>query len=168
MNTNSTTDAATATIIETESTTDLLIRRDFTHQNELVWKCFSDETLVTQWMLGPPGWEKVHNEMNFQVGASFRWKWENPSDNSAIEITGTYQNIETCGLIQNSETVHLGPGIEKHSNVSIRFNEISTGTRIETIIKYNSTADRDAALTMGLVDVMEMGYQQIEQILNKQ
>ncbi len=86
------------------------------------------------------GRDKIYSKMEFQIGSSFRWKWGNSSDNTIIEIDSIYKIIETYTLIQNSETVLLGPRIENHSAIS--FSEHNLSTCIETHICYTSTADR--------------------------
>jgi hypothetical protein len=51
------------------------------------------------------------------------------------------------------------------SIITVTFNETNGITSVATSIKYASKADRDAAMSTGLTDGMEMSYKQLDGVL---
>jgi hypothetical protein len=51
------------------------------------------------------------------------------------------------------------------SIVTVTFNETNGITNVATLIKYASQADRDAAMSTGMTDGMEMSYQSLDGVL---
>ena len=49
--------------------------------------------------------------------------------------------------------------------VTVIFNEGNGVTNVATSIKYASKADRDAAMSTGMTDGMEMSYKQLDGVL---
>ena len=51
------------------------------------------------------------------------------------------------------------------SIITVTFNETNGITNVATSIKYASKADRDAAMSTGMTDGMEMSYKQLDGVL---
>jgi len=51
------------------------------------------------------------------------------------------------------------------SVITVTFNETAGITNVATLIKFASKADRDAAVSTGMTDGMEMSYKQLDEIL---
>ena len=51
------------------------------------------------------------------------------------------------------------------SIITVTFNETNGITNVTTSIKYASKADRDAAMSTGMTDGMEMSYKQLDAVL---
>ena len=51
------------------------------------------------------------------------------------------------------------------SIITVVFNETNGITHVVTSIKYASKADRDAAMSTGMTDGMEMNYKQLDGVL---
>jgi hypothetical protein len=49
--------------------------------------------------------------------------------------------------------------------ITITFDEIEGITNVATLIKFASKADRDAAVSTGMTDGMEMSYKQLDGVL---
>jgi uncharacterized protein YbaA (DUF1428 family) len=49
--------------------------------------------------------------------------------------------------------------------ITVTFNETDGITNVATWIKYASKADRDAAMSTGMTDGMEMSYKQLDGVL---
>ena len=51
------------------------------------------------------------------------------------------------------------------SIVTVTFVEVNGTTNVETSIKFASQSDRDAAMSTGMTDGMEMSYQSLDVVL---
>jgi hypothetical protein len=51
------------------------------------------------------------------------------------------------------------------SIITVTFNEANGTTNVSTSIKFASQADRDAAMSTGMTDGMEMSYKELDGVL---
>jgi len=151
------------------SDNEVQVERSFDASAELVWRAFTEPVLVKRWMLGPPGWSMPVCEMNFRVGGEYRWKWRSDEDGKEFGFSGEFRDIERLTKFVHTENYESGDlddsmG-EKGTLVTITFVERDEATTVATLIEYSSSEDRDAALSTGMTDGMEMGYKLLDGVL---
>ncbi|MFN3149156.1 SRPBCC domain-containing protein [Bremerella sp.] len=152
----------------TPSDTQVEVIRGFDSPVNLVWKMFTEQELVSRWMLGPPGWSMPVCEMDFRVGGKYENRFRNDEDGTEFGWVGEFREIETQRQIIHDESYGLAGDTDEMSNtsvVTITFQENGNGTRVNTLIEYASQEARDAALATGMTVAMEMGYQRIDDLL---
>jgi uncharacterized protein YndB with AHSA1/START domain len=116
-----------------------------------------------------PGWSMPVCEMATHVGGKYRWRWRN-ENGQEFGFTGEMLEVALHSKIAHTQIYDPGDcafgsmGVEP-SIVTVTFNEINGITNVATSIKYASKADRDAAMSTGMTDGMEMSYQSLDGVL---
>lgn len=155
--------------VSTPSDQEVLIKRSFDAPAKLVWRAYTEPELMRRWLTAMPGWSMPVCEMNTDVGGKYRWRWR--EDGSGVEFGFTGEMLE---VEPNSKIVHTqeyDPGTmggsmgDGASVITVTFNENDGVTDVVTIIKFASKADRDAAISTGMTDGMEMSYKQLDGVL---
>lgn len=150
------------------SETEVAVTRSFDAPVELVWKAFTEPELVRRWMLGPPGWTMPVCEMDFRVGGAFRWQWRSDEGNQEFGFVGEFQLIEPNAKIVHTERFqsgNVGVSMARETLVTVTFREANGITTVVTSIAYSFKEDRDAALSTGMTDGMEMSYRLLDEVL---
>ncbi|WKV10608.1 SRPBCC domain-containing protein [Marivirga harenae] len=151
------------------SETKVEVIRKFDSSVESVWKPFTNTSLVSQWMLGPPGWSMPICEIDFRIGGIYRNVFRNEVEGLEIDITGAFRKIATHQKIVQDEQHKIGSskgGITKSTVVTLTFEPVGESTNVRTLIEYGSKKERDEALATGMGDAMEMGYCRIDELLS--
>jgi uncharacterized protein YndB with AHSA1/START domain len=156
-------------VVKSLSETKVEVVRRFDSPVESVWKPFTDASLVSQWMLGPPGWSMPVCEMDFRINGIYENVFRNEVEGTEITIAGTFREIITHRKIVQDEQHKIGSsegGITNKTEVTLTFEPVSDGTNVRTLIEYGSKKQRDEALATGMAAAMEMGYCRIDDILS--
>ena len=146
--------------------------RSFRAPRALVYRAYTEPTLLKRWLLGPPGWTLPVCEMDVRVGGRYRWQWRSDEGNQQFGFAGTFREVEPASRLVHTEaydpgTVGFGyPG--KEAIVTVSFNEDAGVTTVTTLIDYGSKEARDAAVKTGMTDGMEMSYQLLDTVLAEQ
>ncbi len=153
--------------VRTPSDTQVEVSRRFASSVALVWRALTEPALVNRWLLGPPGWSMPVCESDFRVGGSYEYGWRS-EDGGEFGFVGEFQEIEQHSKIVHTEGLRAGsPGAEVAggSLVTINFEEMGGATKVVTTIEYPSKEARDAVLTQGMTDGMEMSYRHLDELL---
>ena len=153
----------------TPSDTEVRVSRAFNAPARLVWRAYTEPELMQRWMLGPPGWTMPVCEMEVKPRGKFRWRWHNAKSGKEFGFYGEYREIEPYKRIVHTE--HYDPGdvgndMGGGSLITVAFEEADGATKMITSMQFKSKQDRDAALSTGMTDGMEMSYQQLDQLLD--
>jgi uncharacterized protein YndB with AHSA1/START domain len=146
------------------------VTRSFKAPRAVVYRCYTEPTLVRRWLLGPPGWTMPVCEMDLRVGGSYRWRWRSNEDKSEFGFTGVFRKLEPGTRIvhtQNYDPGTTGVGMgEGEAIVTVTFAESNGVTTVTTLIDFGSEKTRDASVATGMTDGMEQSYQLLEQVLS--
>lgn len=108
-------------------------------------------------------------EMDMRVGGEYQWRWRNDEDGMEFGFTG--EVLEVVPHVRIVHTQAFDPGNMdvsmggEPSIITVTFDEIDGITNVATTIKYASPADRDAALSTGMTNGMEMSYTKLDEVL---
>ena len=108
-------------------------------------------------------------EMATHVGGKYRWRWRH-EDGQEFGFTGEMLEVALHSKIAHTQIYDPGDsgfgsmGGEP-SIITVTFNEVNGVTSVATSIKFASKADRDAAISTGMTDGMEMSYQSLDGVL---
>jgi uncharacterized protein YndB with AHSA1/START domain len=146
--------------------------RSFRAPRALVWRAYSEPELVRRWMLGPPGWSMPVCEMDLRVGGKFRWTWKSDEDDSQFGFHGEYLEVDPPNRVRHTEIFDPGDvggtmGEGNAALVTVTFEEVDGRTTVTTLIDFGSKEGRDAALSTGMTDGMEMSYQLLDALLTE-
>jgi uncharacterized protein YndB with AHSA1/START domain len=154
--------------VSTPSDREVLVKRSFDAPVKLVWRAYTEPDLMRRWLTAMPGWTMPVCEMTTQVGEKYRWRWR---DENGVEFGFTGEMLEVALHLKIVHTQLFDPGDMggsmggEPSIITVTFNETGGITNVTTSIKYASKADRDAAISTGMTEGMEMSYQALDGVL---
>ena len=149
---------------------EVVVTRSFNAKRDLVWEAYTKPELVKRWLLGPPGWTMPVCEMDVRVGGEFRWVWRSEEDGSQFGFHGEFKEVEKPAKIRHTETYDPGDiggsmGESGEAMVTLTLTEKGGITTLSTRVDYGSKEARDAAVSTGMTDGMEMSYQKLDALL---
>jgi len=148
---------------------EVLVKRGFDAPVKLVWQAYTEPALMRRWLQGPPGWSMPVCEMVTHVGGKYRWRWRNDENGQEFGFTGEMLEVNLHAKIVHTQIFEPGNlGIsmgDEPTIVTVTFHETNGITTVATTIKYASQADRDAAMSTGMTDGMEMNYKVLDGVL---
>jgi uncharacterized protein YndB with AHSA1/START domain len=155
------------------SDTSVRVTRDFRAPRTLVWQAHTDPKLVKRWMLGPPGWSMPVCEMDVRPGGKYRWRWRSDESGAEFGFFGEFREVDAPARMVHAE--HYDPGTmtadmdtTQPAIIQTSFSENSGITTLEMIMTFASKDIRDAAVSTGMTDGMEMGYERLDKLFAEQ
>lgn len=155
--------------VSTPSDREVLVKRSFDAAADLVWQAYTEPALMRRWLTAMPGWSMPVCEMTTEVGGKYRWRWRDDENGVEFGFTGEMLEVEPHSKIVHTQIYDpgtmggsMGDGA---SIITVTFNETDGITNVATLIKFASKADRDAAVSTGMTDGMEMSYKQLDEVL---
>ena len=147
--------------------TTVQVRRSFTAPRDLVYRAHTEPELVQRWMLGPPGWTMPVCEMDVRTGGKYVWRWRSQDDGKEFGFYGEYTDVEAPKKIVHTEFYDPGdngvPMGEGHALISMSLVDDGDGkTTLTVLMDFLTKEARDAAVSTGMTDGMEMGYQRLD------
>jgi uncharacterized protein YndB with AHSA1/START domain len=108
--------------------------------------------------------------MDVRVGGQFRWLWKSDEDGSQFGFHGEFKEVESPSRIRHTEIYDPGEvggamGESGESMVTVTFQDTGGVTTVSTLIDFGVREARDAAVSTGMTDGMEMSYQLLDQLL---
>lgn len=148
---------------------EVMVTRTFKAPRSLVYRAYTEPTLVRRWLLGPPGWTMPVCEMDVRVGGGYRWRWRSTAGDSEFGFSGVFREVDAPAKIVHTEIYDAGNTGAGTSGgealVTVSFAERDGSTTVTTLIDFGSSEGRDAALATGMTDGMEQSYQLLDQVL---
>ena len=143
--------------------------RSFRAPRALVYRAYTEPTLMKRWLLGPPGWSMPVCEMDVRVGGKYTWRWKNDADGKEFGFFGVFKEVDAPKRIVNSETFDPGDvgGEMGTALVTVELVESGGVTNMISVIEYPSREVRDAAMATGMTDGMEMSYERLDKVLTE-
>ena len=154
------------------SDTEVRVTRDFRAPRMLVWQAHTEPALFRRWIGGYPGWSMPVCEMDVRPGGKYRWRWRQDEDGKEFGFYGDYREVDAPGNIVQAEYFDPGSfGGEMPTSPAINrmtLTETDGVTTLVTLIAYASKEARDAALSTGMTDGMEVSYERLDKLLAEQ
>lgn len=156
--------------VSTPSDREVLVKRSFDAPVDLVWQAYTDPALMRRWLTAMPGWSMPVCEMSTDVGGKYRWRWREDESGQEFGFTGEMLEVVLHSKIVHTQIYDSGDGDfgsmgDEPSIITVSFNQIDGITNVATSIKFASLADRDAAISTGMTDGMEMSYKELDKVL---
>lgn len=155
------------------SDTEVRVTRDFKAPRRLVWQAHVDPKLFQRWIGGYPGWSMPVCEMDVRTGGKYRWRWRTDDGGQEFGFFGGYSEVEAP--VRMIATEYYDPGtmggaMDANSPTinHTSFTENNGVTTLVTLLKYVSKEARDAAISTGMTDGMEVSYARLEKLVAEQ
>jgi uncharacterized protein YndB with AHSA1/START domain len=135
------------------SDTEILIERAFRAPRALVWRAFTDASLLPKWW-GPAEVPMTRCEMDLRAGGKFLWAWgEHPMPGEFVEVDAPRR------------LVYVDTG-ETPSHITLTFTEEKDGrTLVALLARMPSKSARDEILASGWTEGTQMGYVRLDALL---
>jgi uncharacterized protein YndB with AHSA1/START domain len=151
------------------SDTEVRVSRSFHAPRTLVWQAHTDPKLVTRWMLGPPGWSMPVCEMDVRPGGKYRWRWRSDENGAEFGFFGEFSDVEAPAKLGHTEYYDpgdIGGDMPADTPALVRntFTEKGGVTTLVAVMDFGSKEMRDAAVSTGMTDGMEMGYERLDEM----
>lgn len=148
------------------------VTRTFNAPRTLVWDAHTKPELVKKWMLGPPGWSMPVCEMDVRKGGKYRWRWRSDGEGKEFGFYGAFTEVDAPSRIAHDQYFDPGDigGAMPAGDPALITLELSESRGVTTLVstmQFASKADRDAAVSTGMTDGMEMGYARLDDMFAK-
>lgn len=155
------TTASNATMIDTPSECEIVIRRHVGAPRDLVFAAYTQAEHVPNWMLGPDGWSMPICEIDLRPGGAWRFVWRK-NDGQELAMSGEYLEVVPPERVVSSERW----GAEWPETINtVVFREENCGTLITISVMYPSKQARDAALQSGMTEGMQATFAKLSSYL---
>jgi uncharacterized protein YndB with AHSA1/START domain len=154
--------------VDLPSNREVRVTRDFKAPIALVYEAFTTPALVQRWLLGPPGWTMPVCEMDVRVGGKYRWRWRSAEDGKEFGFYGEYREVVALARVVHTEFYDpgdVGGDMGKGALITMQLAEHQGVTRMMTLMDFGTKEARDAALSTGMTDGMEMSYRLLDDVL---
>jgi uncharacterized protein YndB with AHSA1/START domain len=144
------------------------VTRQFNAPRELVYKAYTTPSLMQRWLLGPPGWTMPVCEMDVRVGGAFRWRWRSVEDGKEFGFHGEFREVSAPAKLVHTEYFDpgdVGGDMGEGSLITVELTEKNGVTTVSTLMDFGTRQARDAAMSTGMTDGMEMSYQVLDELL---
>jgi|SRR5688572_19308617 len=150
------TNAAPRSTLTLPSDTEILIERIFRAPRPLVWRAFTDASLLPRWM-GPEEHSMTRCEMDLRPGGKFLWVWG--KGEGAHRLPGEFVEVDPPRRL-----VYVDTG-DTPSHVTLTFTEVADGTKVAMLGRLPSKTMRDEILASGYIEGTELGYVRLDALL---
>jgi uncharacterized protein YndB with AHSA1/START domain len=150
--------------VTTPSDREIAMTREFNAPRKLVYDAHTKPELVSQWLLGPPGWTMPVCEMDVRVGGKYRWVWKNERDGTMMGMGGVYREVVAPERIVATEKFDEAwyPGESLNTLVLV---EKGGRTTLTQTMRYESKETRDAVLKSGMEKGVTASYDRLDGVL---
>lgn len=153
-------------LVDKENNT-LTVRREFQAGRQLVWDCYTKSELLNQWFAPTPLTTKTKS-MDFREGGHWIYAMVDPDGkeywgrNDYIKIQPIDFYSAWDGFCDENGT--LDPNLPRAS-WNATFTDIGQNTLVENIVKYDSLADLETVLQMGMKEGLESTLERLDALL---
>jgi uncharacterized protein YndB with AHSA1/START domain len=151
------------------SDSEVRVTRSFHAPRKLVWDAHTVPKLVQKWMLGPPGWSMPVCEMDVRPGGKYRWRWKSDANGNEFGFFGEFKEVDAPAKFAHHE--YFDPGdiggsmpVDNPAKIRTSFTEKDGVTTLVTVMDFGTKELRDAAVSTGMTDGMEMGYERLDKM----
>lgn len=141
---------------------EIVITRRFACPQTLLWRVFTEPSLLRRWMLGPPGWSMPVCEIDLRVGGRYRYEWLN-DDGRRMGVRGAFQEVVAPEWLVHSERFD-DPWYPGEAQITSIFREDGDYSIYEMRMLLESREGRDQVLKSGMDGGMEQGFQRLDEI----
>lgn len=139
----------------------ILITREFAAPRELVYRAYTDPTLLVQW-LGPRRLITTIDRFDVRDGGTYRYI-QRDTDGSEYGFHGVFHGTPSPdGIVQTFEF----EGAPGHVSLeSVNFEDRDGKTLVRQDAVFQSVEDRDAAIESGMESGVNEGMERLDELL---
>jgi uncharacterized protein YndB with AHSA1/START domain len=151
-------------VVTTPSDREIRIERTFQASPDRIWKALTDPALVSQWW-GPNGCRVEVERLELRPGG--RWRFVEHGAKGADGFAGRYREVSPPQrLVYSFEWDGMPGHVAIHT---ITLEDVGDGrTRLDTVVRLSSAAERDAILHSGMEGAFNRSYEALDRALARQ
>lgn len=155
-------------LVDKENNT-ITVHREFAADRQLVWDCHTKSELLEQWF-APKPWVARTKSMDFRDGGHWLYAMCGPEgeehwgrmDYVTIHPIEGFKAWDGFCDAEGNLNPQL-PRAEWHSS----FDELAGNTLVQTVVTYQSLADLETVVQMGMKEGLTMALDQLEELVNE-
>lgn len=145
----------------------IFVTRAFKAPVELVWKAWTDPTILTEWW-APKPWKAISVSMDFRNGGTWMYYMQGPdgeksyckADYSNIQENKSYEGLD-CFCDENGNPNTEFPRMQWKCN----FSSVAEGTQVDIEITFASVADLEKIISLGFQEGFTMAHGNLDEYL---
>lgn len=146
----------------------ITVKREFAANRQLVWDCYTKSELLDQWFAPKPFTTKTKS-MNFSEGGHWHYAMIDPEGNKHwgyLEYL-TIQPIESYTALDAfcDESATLNPELPR-AKWNVAFKDKSGNALVQTIVAYESLADLEQIIQMGMQEGLSSTLERLDELLS--
>ena len=147
----------------------LTIKREFAADRQMVWDCYTKSELLNQWFAPKPFTTKTKS-MDFKEGGHWHYAMVDPQgpeywgrmDYTKIQPIDFYTGLDSfC-----DESGIPNPDLPR-ANWEVTFTEMGEHAMVQTVVTYNSLADLETVIQMGMEEGLKSTLECLDELLLK-
>jgi uncharacterized protein YndB with AHSA1/START domain len=155
------------------SDSEVEVTRDFRAPRTLVWQAHTEPKLMQRWLVGYPGWTMPVCEMDVRPGGKYRWRWRSDEGGNEFGFVGEFKEVDQPVLLSHHQYYDPGDSdfaMPTDNPCKIRNSFIETDgiTTLTTRMDFGTKEARDAAVSTGMTDGMEVNYELLDRMFAEQ
>lgn len=148
------------TLFSEPSGQEIVATRMFDAPRKLVWDAHTLPEQVSQWLLGPDGWEMQTSEIDLRPQGAWRFVWNGRQE--ALEMHGEYREVVPPERIVNTQ--FMGTEAEPSIN-TLTLTEHAGRTTLTLRAEFPSESARNAAIATGMEAGWAESYERLDRYL---
>lgn len=145
----------------------ITVKREFAANRQLVWDCHTKSELLNQWFAPKPFTTKTKS-MDFREGGHWIYAMVDPggqeywgrTDYMKINPINNYTALD--GFCNDKG--ELNPELPR-ANWTVTFNDLAENTLVQTVVAYNSLADLETVINMGMKEGLTSTMERLDDLL---
>lgn len=153
-------------IVDKEKNT-ITVKREFAGDRQLVWDCHTKSELLDRWFAPKPFTARTKS-MSFKEGGSWIYAMVDPEGQefwARMDYT-KINPIDDYSLLDGfcNEKGELNPELPRATWVAT-FKSLNQHTLVQTVVTYNSLADLETVINMGMKEGLTMTLENLDELL---
>jgi uncharacterized protein YndB with AHSA1/START domain len=153
-------------IVDKEKNT-LTVKREFAANRQLVWDCHTKAELLNQWFAPKPFTTKTKS-MQFKEGGHWIYAMIDPDGKEYWGRTDyvTIKPIENYTALDafSNEKGEVNPDLPR-AKWNVTFHDRGETSLVQTVVNYNSLADLETVINMGMKEGMTSTMERLDDLL---
>lgn len=153
-------------LVDKEKNT-ITVKREFAAGRQLIWDCHTKSELLDQWFAPKPFTTKTKS-MKFNEGGHWIYAMVDPegkeywgrTDYMKINPIDGYTALD--GFCNDKGEVN--PELPR-ANWVVTFKDVADNTLVQTVVKYNSLADLETVINMGMKEGLTSTLERLDDLL---
>lgn len=148
---------------ELRGETEIVLRRRFQAPRDIVFRCFTDPKIASQWMTCGLG-KSLHCAIDTEIGGLWRHKVD-MGDKEIYDCFGQTLEIEPPKRFARTNVLNSPGYREAVFTEAVTFDEAPDATRVEVVIRHLCREFRDGFAGSGVKEHLAAGYSLLDDLL---